>query len=82
MIPRRRFIRSVSIAYSGLAISAGTIQAQKVPNSSGNEPAKLKAPAGACDCHHHIYDAVRFPPAQPGGTIIPGGWDQMRAPWP
>jgi predicted TIM-barrel fold metal-dependent hydrolase len=35
--------------------------ADAVPNSSGTEPAKLKAPAGACDCHHHIYDAARFP---------------------
>jgi D-galactarolactone isomerase len=71
MIARRMFIKSVSIAYSGFAISAGMSQAQQVPNSSGTEPAKLKAPAGACDCHHHIYDAVRFPPVQPGGTIIP-----------
>jgi D-galactarolactone isomerase len=46
-------------------------QAQQVPNSAGSEPAKLKAPAGACDCHHHIYDAVRFPPAVPGGRLIP-----------
>jgi predicted TIM-barrel fold metal-dependent hydrolase len=36
-----------------------------VPNSSGVEPAKLKAPANACDCHHHIYDADRFPPVEP-----------------
>src|SRR4029434_3271416 len=28
-------------------------------------------PPGACDCHHHIYDAVRFPPATPGGRLIP-----------
>jgi D-galactarolactone isomerase len=71
MIARRTFIKSVSMGYSGLAIFAGISQAQQVPNSSGTEPAKLKAPAGACDCHHHIYDAVRFPPVQPGGTIIP-----------
>jgi len=74
MIARRTFIKSVSImaiGASGSAISVGVGQAQQVPNSSGSEPAKLKAPAGACDCHHHIYDAVRFPPVQPGGTIIP-----------
>jgi D-galactarolactone isomerase len=74
MIARRTFIKTVSImaiGASGSAISVGVGQAQQVPNSSGSEPAKLKAPAGACDCHHHIYDAVRFPPVQPGGTIIP-----------
>jgi D-galactarolactone isomerase len=74
MIARRTFIKSVSImaiGAGGSAISVGVGQAQQVPNSSGSEPAKLKAPAGACDCHHHIYDALRFPPVQPGGTIIP-----------
>lgn len=39
---------------------------QAVPNSSGTEPPKLKAPANACDCHMHIYDGARFPPARPG----------------
>src|ERR1700680_3136274 len=74
MTSRRTFIQRVSmvaIGSAGSAISVGVSQAQQVPNSSGSEPAKLKAPAGACDCHHHIYDAVRFPPVQPGGTIIP-----------
>src|SRR6476620_8120778 len=37
-----------------------------VPNSSGSEPPQLKAPANACDCHMHIYDGARFPPARPG----------------
>jgi len=74
MIPRRTFLKSASAAAivsaaSGLSVSIG--RAQQVPNSTGSEPAKLKAPAGACDCHHHIYDAVRFPPIQPGGDIIP-----------
>ena len=74
MIARRTFIKRVSmaaLAAGGSAISVGVSQAQQVPNSSGAEPARLKAPAGACDCHHHIYDAIRFPPVQPGGTIIP-----------
>ena len=60
----------VAIASAGSAISVGVSQAQQVPNSSGTEPPRLKAPAGSCDCHHHIYDAGRFPPVQPGGTII------------
>jgi D-galactarolactone isomerase len=37
-----------------------------VPNSTGSEAPKLKAPANACDCHMHIYDGDRFPPARPG----------------
>ena len=37
-----------------------------VPNSAGTEAPKLKAPVGACDCHMHIYDGDRFPPARPG----------------
>jgi len=37
-----------------------------VPNSAGSNPPSLKAPANACDCHMHIYDGDRFPPARPG----------------
>ena len=37
-----------------------------VPNSDGADAPKLKAPANACDCHMHIYDGERFPPARPG----------------
>jgi len=54
-----------------VAVSARLGEAQKVPNSSGAEPAKLRAPVGACDSRHHIYDDVRFPPTQPGGEIVP-----------
>jgi D-galactarolactone isomerase len=71
MIARRTFIKDASTLAMGSAISVRSSQAQQVPNSAGTEPAKLKAPAGACDCHHHIYDGVRFPPAQPGGRLIP-----------
>ena len=31
-------------------------KAQAVRWSTGTEPAKLKLPAGATDCHHHLYD--------------------------
>ena len=34
---------------------------QSVPNSSGTEPPRLKAPFNATDCHIHIYEP-RFPP--------------------
>ncbi len=74
MIGRRTFLKHASGAAiastaSGLLVSVS--QAEQVPNSAGSEQAKLKAPAGACDCHHHIYDAARFPPVQPGGDIVP-----------
>jgi predicted TIM-barrel fold metal-dependent hydrolase len=43
------------------------------PNSAGTEPPQLKAPLNACDCHHHIYDAARFPPTWSGGLFQPNG---------
>lgn len=42
-----------------------------MPNSAGTGPPTLEAPANACDCHHHIYDEARFPPATPGGRFQP-----------
>jgi D-galactarolactone isomerase len=44
---------------------------QSVPNSSGIEPPKLRAPANAADCHIHIYDA-RFEPvaAKPARSTV------------
>src|SRR3954466_10510511 len=62
-IRRRSFLAGAG----ALAASAMTAQAQHdVPNSSGSEPPRLKAPVNACDCHMHIYDGERFPPARPG----------------
>ena len=74
MIARRTLIKGASMATlaataSGLSLRDG--YAQRVPNSSGTAPAKLKAPPGACDCHQHIYDAARFPPANPSARVIP-----------
>jgi predicted TIM-barrel fold metal-dependent hydrolase len=37
--------------------------------SSGTEAPKLKAPANATDCHHHIYDAKY--PVDPKATLRP-----------
>ena len=73
MIARRTFIKGASLAVlvgstSQIYVRDGL--AQQVPNSSGTEPAKLKAPAGACDCHHHIYDAARFP-VRAGSRVVP-----------
>ncbi len=43
----------------------------QVPNSSGADAPKLPTPAGACDCHMHVYDGARFPPARPGARMQP-----------
>jgi predicted TIM-barrel fold metal-dependent hydrolase len=40
-----------------------------VPFSAGTRLPVLEAPAGACDCHMHIYDS-RYPTA-PGATLFP-----------
>src|SRR6266481_6143065 len=67
VIGRRTFL-STSIAALAAArvMHADAAPAQLVvPNSAGTEPASLKAPPGSCDCHHHIYDAVAFPPVSP-----------------
>jgi D-galactarolactone isomerase len=65
MIGRRTLIKHasmVAMAAATAGFSARESSAQQVPNSSGTEPAKLKAPVNACDCHMHIYDA-RYPVA-------------------
>src|SRR6266852_5973480 len=67
MIGRRTLIKNATMAAMAAAttgISARVSEAQTVPNSTGTEPAKLKAPANACDCHMHIYDP-RFPESNP-----------------
>src|ERR1700732_868406 len=71
-IDRRRLMKTAGAM--ALASAAGAVRsdqafAQAVPFSSGTEPPKLKAPANACDCHMHIYDA-RFPIA-PSATLKP-----------
>jgi D-galactarolactone isomerase len=43
--------------------------ADAVPNSAGSAPPRLAAPANACDCHMHIYDAARFPPLRPASRM-------------
>src|SRR5215467_11959630 len=58
MIARREFITG-AVAMTIFAVRPG--HAQGVPNSTGTEPPKLKAPANAADCHMHIYDPARFP---------------------
>ena len=68
-IGRRTFIKGAGLATLGAAgmVPGQFAEAQEtVPNSLGTERPKLKAPAHACDCHQHIYDAARFPPQQSG----------------
>jgi predicted TIM-barrel fold metal-dependent hydrolase len=57
------------LAATGLAWRES--RADGAPNSSGTEQATLKAPTGACDCHHHIYDPARFPPSRPSAQQVP-----------
>src|SRR5687768_18205137 len=46
-------------------------QGFQVPNSSGTELPKLKAPANAADCHIHIYDPRFQPPvAKPADSTV------------
>ena len=69
---RRTFLKGAGLmalaAAGGVRIPESDAQ-EKVPWSSGTDLPKLKAPANACDCHMHIYDA-RFP-ADPGATLRP-----------
>jgi predicted TIM-barrel fold metal-dependent hydrolase len=63
---RRDFLREglAALASVGLIPAVAAEEQVVVPNSAGVEPPKMKAPALACDCHHHIYDTARFPPLQ------------------
>jgi len=69
MIGRRIFLTQAGVAVltASSALRLDALAAQgAVPNSSGTEKPNLKAPANACDCHHHIYDTARFSPVQSG----------------
>ncbi len=69
-LTRRGF---VAAAMAGLAAADGALAADgAVPNSTGTERPRNRAPAKACDSHFHIIDA-RFPPPDtpkpPGMTV-------------
>ncbi len=66
----RREVLGGMAAGVGAASLAGPAAAQTVKWSSGTERPKTPAPAGAVDCHHHIYDG-RFQPAA-GMAPFPG----------
>ena len=50
--------KNASVVGYGETLPAKGIQ---VPYSAGRQSPMIKVPANACDCHHHIYDPVRFP---------------------
>src|SRR5262245_27701927 len=63
-IGRRTFLTVAAVAVTGaLDATAGHAQ-QAVPNTTGTDSARIKAPANAADCHMHIYDP-RFPESNP-----------------
>lgn len=73
-IERRTFLQTAGLAaLTAAGIVPSEARAQiAVPNSSGTERPRLKAPPLACDCHHHIYDTARFPAVQrpePDATV-------------
>lgn len=56
-ITRRDVLKCAGAA--ALAAASGVPQRSDAKHarwSSGDEPPTLTAPAGACDCHHHVYD--------------------------
>jgi len=69
---RRELLKAISAgaATGFLAGSARDAAAQQVKWSSGTEPPKLRAPANACDCHHHIYGSQYK--VDPRSTLRPG----------
>ena len=63
---RRDVLKVVSAA--ALAAAAPRFAAaQSVKWSTGTEAPKLKAPANATDCHHHVYNAKY--PVDPRATL-------------
>ncbi len=69
---RRDLLKTAAGAAGAVLLAARTrsAAAQPVKWSSGSEAPKLKAPANAADCHHHIYDA-RYP-VDPKAVLRPG----------
>ena len=70
-IDRRSFLKAAGVLAAAV-VSRESHAHTVVPNSSGTAAPRLKAPPNACDCHHHIYDAVRFPqPPQAAAPLQP-----------
>lgn len=72
---RRRFLKGGALSAVGaLGLfrpeDGHTQDSGAVPNSSGTARPRLRVPANSCDCHHHVYDAVRFPPPEIGPRFV------------
>jgi predicted TIM-barrel fold metal-dependent hydrolase len=72
LVDRRAVLKAMSAAAAvgAVAARARPALAQQVKWSAGTEAPKLRAPADATDCHHHIYDAKY--PVDPRSTLRPG----------
>jgi D-galactarolactone isomerase len=69
-VDRRILLKgAAALAATGAMATQESHAQHAVPNSTGTEAPTLKAPANACDCHMHIYDAERFPPLRPGSRL-------------
>src|SRR5712691_5133218 len=66
----RREVLKVVSATALVAAQPRSAAAQAVKWSAGTAPPRLKAPANATDCHHHIYSAKY--PVDPKSTLRPG----------
>jgi len=69
---RRDFTKAAGVLAMATAASSLGMRgasAQQAPYSAGTEAPKLKAPANACDCHMHIYNAKY--PVDPSATLKP-----------
>jgi D-galactarolactone isomerase len=69
MQPDRRSMLKMMAATGAAAITESAVAAQVKWSGSAERP-KLKAPADACDCHHHIYDVAY--PTDRRGIAFPG----------
>lgn len=69
---RRDVLKTLSAGAAATILAGGARAAkgQQVKWSEGTGAPKLKAPANACDCHHHIYDAKY--PVDPKSVLRPG----------
>src|SRR5215207_6344741 len=67
---RREVLKMSAGAAAVGVLASGSAMAQQVKWSEGTEPPKLKAPANACDCHHHIYGSQYK--VDPRSTLRPG----------
>jgi D-galactarolactone isomerase len=64
-IGRRTLLTATAAAAVASALDATAGRAQgAVPNTTGSDPAKVRAPGNAADCHMHVYDP-RFPESNP-----------------